>query len=55
MNDDGQLSVGDVTALIAYVLSGDSTGLNVANADVNQDSGITVADVTRLISMVLAQ
>ena len=55
VNDDGQLSVGDVTALIAYVLSGDSTGLNVANADVNQDSGITVADVTRLISMVLAQ
>lgn len=55
VNDDGFLTISDVTILIRYVLSGNPLGLNVANADVNQDQSIGISDVTCLISKVLAQ
>jgi arabinogalactan endo-1,4-beta-galactosidase len=55
VNNDGLLTISDVTILIRYVLSGNPLGLNVANADVNQDQSIGISDVTCLISKVLAQ
>ena len=53
VNNDGQINIGDVTALISYVLTSNPTGLNIANADINQDQSINIGDVTHLISMVL--
>lgn len=54
VNDDGVLTVSDVTALISCILSGNTAGLNMANADVNQDTIISIGDVTKLISLVLS-
>lgn len=56
VNNDGIVNVGDVTTLIAHVLSGDteeSEGFNPANADCNGDGQYTIGDVTMLITRVL--
>ena len=58
VNRDKVLSIGDVTALISHVLSGDiglSSSFSPYAADVTKDGDITVGDVTRLTSMVLGQ
>ena len=58
VNNDGNVNVADVTALINHVLSQDyeaSATFNPVNADVNLDGAWTVADVTMLINMVLSQ
>ena len=52
VNHDGNLTIGDVTALISYVLNNDYEICTIC-ADVNGDTFITVADVTALISKVL--
>ena len=54
VNGDGNVSIGDVTALIDYLLSGDASGINLAAADCNQDSGVSIGDVTALIDYLLA-
>ena len=54
VNGDNSVSIGDVTALIDYLLSGDSTGINLANADCNKDSGISIGDVTTPIDYLLS-
>lgn len=53
VNDDGNVTIADVSTLIDYLLSGDVTPFNASNADVNQDHGITIADVSALIDMLL--
>ena len=52
LNGDGSLTVGDVTALIAKVLSGNTE--DIGFADVNLDGYVTISDVTALISKVLS-
>ena len=57
VNKDGNINVGDVTALISHVLSGDFTESDTfspENANTNFDSSITIADVTLLINYVLS-
>lgn len=54
VNDDGSVSIGDVTALIDYLLSGDGSGVNVAAADCNNDNGVSIGDVTALIDFLLS-
>ena len=54
VNMDNQVTIADVTALIDYLLSGDATGISVANADCNLDEGVTIADVTALIDYLLS-
>ena len=49
VNDDGTVDIQDVTDLIDYLLSSDSTQINGANADMDGDGDITITDVTRLI------
>ena len=53
VNDDGRVSIGDITALINYLL-GNSTSINFANSDFNQDQSITINDVTSLINYLLS-
>ena len=54
VNEDGAVNISDVTALIDYLLSGDTEGVNLDNADCNQDSGINISDVTALIDYLLS-
>ena len=54
VNDDGNVTIADVTALIDYLLSGGASTVNDANADVNDDGSVTIADVTALIDYLLS-
>ena len=54
VNGDGQVKIGDVTALINYLLSHDATGINLDAADTNQSGGINISDVTFLINYLLS-
>jgi hypothetical protein len=53
VNHDGKRSIGDVTALINYLLSGSADDACVICADVNSDGKISIGDVTELINMLL--
>lgn len=53
-NDDGIVSISDVTTLIDYLLGTDVNPFNRVNADVNQDDVISISDVTSLIDKLLS-
>ena len=53
VNMDGEVSIGDVTTLVDYLLSGDIIQFDAVAADVNQDETISIGDVTALIDMLL--
>ena len=53
VNDDGVVSIQDVSLLIDYLLGSDVTPFNNANADVNHDSRISISDVSGLIDLLL--
>jgi hypothetical protein len=50
----GDVKIGDVTALISYLLSGDATEVNLQAADCDQSGDIKIGDVTALISYLLS-
>ena len=52
INNDNQVNVADVTALIGYVL-GNNQAADESQVDVNRDGQVNVTDVTTLISYVL--
>ena len=54
VNDDGNVNISDVTALINYLLSGDASQINIDAADCNQDSNVNISDVTTLINFLLS-
>lgn len=54
VNNDGDVNIADVTALIDYLLSGNTAGVNVGNADCDLSSDVTIADVTALIDYLLS-
>ena len=51
VNNDNNVSIADVTALIDVLLSG---GAAPATADVNGDNNVSIADVTALIDLLLS-
>ena len=51
VNRDGDVSIADVTALIDYLLSGDTAP---ESADCNNDGSVSIADVTSLIDYLLS-
>lgn len=53
VNDDGKITISDVTSLIDYLLTGSAEPFNEDNADVNGDGMISIGDVTALIDMLL--
>ena len=53
VNDDGNVTISDVTALIDYLLTGNADAINVDNADVNADGDVSISDVTALIDYLL--
>ncbi|MBR4830045.1 MAG: hypothetical protein IKZ92_09650 [Muribaculaceae bacterium] len=54
VNDNGEVTIADVTTLIDYLLGGNVSPFNADNADVNSNGDITIADVTTLIDMLLS-
>lgn len=53
VNADGDVNIGDVTALIDYLLSNDSSSISLTNADTNNDASVNISDVTILIDYLL--
>jgi len=53
VNNDGEVDINDVTALISFVLSGDASAINLEAANVNGDTEVDINDVTALINYVL--
>ena len=54
VNNDGSLSVADVTELVNIIL-GKTSDYNKKLADVNEDGSVTVADVTELVNIILGK
>ena len=54
VNDDKDVNIADVTALIDYLLSNDATNVNLLAADCNLDGDVNIADVTALIDFLLS-
>ena len=54
VNNDGKVSIDDVTALINYLLSGNTSAINLAAADANIDGKCNIEDVTTLINILLS-
>lgn len=54
VNNDGNVNIADVTALIDYLLSGDDSNIVLANTDCNDDGNTNIADVTALIDYLLS-
>ena len=50
---NNQVDISDVTALIGYLLNGDGSSLNLANADCTLNGEIDISDVTALIGYLL--
>ncbi len=53
IDQDGDVDINDLTLLIDYLLSGDSTGMDMDAADCNLSDSIDIADVTTLIDYLL--
>jgi hypothetical protein len=53
VNNDNNVDITDATALINYLLYGDSSGINLEAANVNNDSGVDITDATALINYLL--
>ena len=53
VNGDNAISMDDLTALINYLLTNDSTGINMQGADVDGNTEISMDDLTVLINMLL--
>ncbi len=55
VNGDGEVSIGDITALIDYLLGKTDTIANQEMADVNNDGEVTIGDITAIIDLLLTQ
>ena len=53
VDNNGEVGISDVSALIDYLLSGDATGINLAAADCNRDDDVNISDVSALIDYLL--
>ena len=53
INDDGRVTIADVTSLVNIIL-GNATG-HENTADLNGDESITIADVTALVNIILGK
>ena len=54
VDNNGEVKIADVTALINYLLSGDASAVNLQAADCDQNGEIKIADVTALINYLLS-
>ena len=55
VNHNGSVEIADVTTLIDYLLTQDSSGCCLICADVNGDQEVSIVDVTTLIDILLTR
>ncbi len=53
VDGNGEINIGDATALIDYLMTQDANGINLDNADCDQDGSINIGDATTLIDYIL--
>lgn len=53
VNNDGEVTIGDVIGTVNLILNTNTTGLQRSAADVNHDGTVTAADATGVINLVL--
>jgi hypothetical protein len=54
VNGDGEVNIGDVTAIINYILTNSGGSyINMDQADINHDGEVNVSDVTSLINLII--
>ena len=53
VNNDGSVTINDVTVLIDYLLIGNDSMINLANADCDQNGEVSISDVSALIDYLL--
>ena len=53
VNGDGEVSIGDLTALVDYLLGTTSAAVSFEAADLNSDGEVTIGDITALIDLML--
>ena len=51
---DGTVGIGDVSALIDYLLSGNTEGVDLVAADCDLDTTVGIGDVSALIDYLLS-
>ena len=54
VDNNGEVKIADVTALINYLLSGDASDINLDAADCDENGEVKIADVTTLINYLLS-
>ncbi|MDO5447129.1 MAG: dockerin type I repeat-containing protein [Prevotellaceae bacterium] len=52
-DEDGVVSVSDITTVASYILGGNPSPFNATNADVDKDGLITVSDITGIAGIIL--
>ena len=53
MNNDGEVNISDVSALIDVLLGGNADEDTLKRADVNSDNDVNISDVSSLIDYIL--
>ena len=53
VDSDGNVTIGDVSALIDYLLNGASSGVTESSADVDLDGNVSIGDVSALTDYLL--
>ncbi|MBR5684610.1 MAG: hypothetical protein IKX18_00470 [Muribaculaceae bacterium] len=53
VNGDGSIDISDATTLINYLLTGNTSGVDLSAANVNNDNGVDISDATSLINYLL--
>ena len=53
VNNDGSVSIEDVTTLVNIILEKETPVVSDVMADVNNDGNVNIADVTALINIIL--
>ena len=53
VNEDGKVSISDVTALIDFLLTDDASSIDYWAADVDGSGTVNIADVTELVNILL--
>lgn len=53
VNNDNEVTIADVSALIDYLLTGDPEGVNLQNANCDLNEEVSIADVSALIDYLL--
>lgn len=53
VDDDGEIGISDISVLIDYLLTGNTSLINISNADCDQSGGVSIEDLSALIDYLL--